>query len=112
WAGSLCQFGYSSAFCEELRRTERRFAEVDRNAALAVIAPHPPVPVSKNLESFDADDCHSNLAIIAFASSPESFFRESIHRSRSRTSHNWSPSAILMGGTGHWITNFLADRRQ
>src|SRR6266540_3160737 len=54
WTGSLRQFGYSGAFREKLRRTEGRLAEIDHNPTLAVIAPHPPVPVGKNLEPLDA----------------------------------------------------------
>src|SRR5262249_29447784 len=98
-AGSFGQTGYSGAFCEKFGRTKRRLAELDRDPALAVIAPHPTVRVSKNLEPFNADDGHSSLATIAFASSAKSFFSESIHRSRSRTSHSRSPSAISRGGT-------------
>jgi len=70
-AGSFGQAGYSGAFREKLGRTKRRPTEIDWDAAFAVIASHPPVPVSKNLEPFDADNCHSSLATIAFASSAE-----------------------------------------
>ena len=109
----FCQSGDASALGKKFGRANGRFREVNGNPSGSMVAAHFAVPVSKNLKSSYTNCSHRSLATIASAvSSLPSFFKLSIHLSRSSTSHSKSPSAISIGRTGHCAANFLADRRQ